>query len=52
MDIVNPIEALKSMHSTSYSDTQWLIVDVRVNYSCDSVYCSHCNEQIEPSYCD
>ena len=38
-----------TMNST---DTQWLIVDVHVNYEFDDLYCSHCNEQIEPSYCD
>ena len=44
--------AIKNGFSMNSSDTQWLIIGVDINWEDESLYCSHCNEQIEPSYCD
>lgn len=33
-------------------DPQWYIVGVDVNYENTSLYCDHCNEQIESAYGD
>jgi hypothetical protein len=33
-------------------DPQWYLIGVEVNYENTSLYCDHCNEQIESAYGD
>ena len=34
------------------NDKQWEVIAVDINYENDSIYCDHCNQQIEPEYQD